>query len=106
MKKAVLLIDLGNEYDANEGLLMDDGKHGVFHESNKLCMVRVSKTEDPDVYRQNGGSMIIGDFEGTDFAPAVAGFVARMKRKSAFDFFTETIIPASEDIQFNLIACK
>lgn len=47
--------------------------------------------------------MIIGDFEGTDFAPAVAGFVARMKRKSALEFLTDTVIPADEDITFNLV---
>jgi hypothetical protein len=103
MKGITVLYDMVTEYETHAGFLIDEN-HAVFRDHGKwIMMVRVEKTESPIVYRQCGGSMMIGKYAGKDLLPKIIAFVVKMKQKTAYQFYTETIITMDEDIQFKLV---
>lgn len=103
-KKVTVLFDVVTEFiQYDDGFLIDEHTAVIEEENGTVLMVEVQPTDCPDVFKQSGGSMVIGNTGGKDVVPLVVSFIAKMKRMSAYDFFRNTVVKMNDDIQFDLI---
>jgi hypothetical protein len=90
MKGITVLFDMVTEFETHAGYLVDES-HAIFKDGKWITMVKVEKTESPNVYRQCGGSMNLGEYAGTDIVPKIIDLVVRMKSRTAYDLLTELV---------------
>jgi hypothetical protein len=102
MKGITVLYDMVTEFETHAGWLIDEN-HAVFRDGKWLMMVKVEKTESPTVFRHNGGSLVLGTYEGKDPVPTIIEFVVKMKSQTAYDFLTKTIIAANADLDMEVL---
>jgi hypothetical protein len=89
MKGITLLYNMGqNEYETHDGFLIAPN-YAVFQDHKWVMIVHVVATECSMVYRQSAGSMVLGEYEGTDLVPKIIEFMVKMKNKSAFELLCE-----------------
>jgi hypothetical protein len=102
MKKITVLYDMVSEFETHAGWLVDEN-HAVFRDGKWLLMVKVEQTESPTVFRQNGGSINLGTYEGKDPVPTIVSFIVKMRSQTAYEFLTKTIIEADEELEMELL---
>ncbi|WP_026677225.1 hypothetical protein [Fictibacillus gelatini] len=103
MKKVIVMYDMVAEFIQYDGFLIDEHTAVIAEKDGTVLLVEVQPTDSPDVFKQSGGSMVIGNTAGKDVVPLVVSFIAKMKRMSAYDLFRNTIVKMNDDIQFDLI---
>jgi hypothetical protein len=102
MKGIELLYNMGpNEYETHAGFLIRE-EYAIFKDHKWIMMVHVTKTESPMVYRQSAGSMVLGEYEGTDLVPKIIEFMVKMKNKTAFELLCE-LTHNDEDINLAVL---
>ncbi|MGM0803506.1 MAG: hypothetical protein ACQET8_02110 [Bacillota bacterium] len=102
MKGIEILYNMGaNEYESHSGYLIAE-EYAVFKDNKWIMMVHVTKTECATVYRQSAGSMVIGEYTGTDLLPKIVELMVKFKNKTAFEFLCE-LTHNDEEINLSVI---